>query len=83
MRKILFSSSLGTPEGSRPMFDIYMIHEDGTGLVKVTNNPSFDGFPMFSPNGKYLVFASNRFNPKDRQRDTNVFVAEWVESGEK
>ncbi len=78
-KRILFSSSQDTPPRSRPMFNIYMINEDGTGQVKVTNNKSFDGFPMFSPNGKYLVFASNRFNDKDHAHDTNVFVAEWVE----
>src|SRR4029079_9450779 len=35
------------------------------------------GFPMFSPDGKKLVFASNR-NAKT-QGDTNVFIADWVE----
>jgi len=33
---------------------------DGTGLERITYNDTFDGFPMFSPNGKKLVFASNR-----------------------
>jgi Tol biopolymer transport system component len=32
---------------------------------------------MFSPEGKKLVFASNR-NDKV-QGDTNVFIADWVE----
>jgi Tol biopolymer transport system component len=32
---------------------------------------------MFSPDGKKLVFASNR-NGKV-QGETNVFIAEWVE----
>jgi len=30
---------------------------------------------MFSPNGKYFVFASNRNQSK--QGDTNLFIAEW------
>jgi hypothetical protein len=33
---------------------------------------------MFSPDGRLLVWASNRFNAK--RGDTNVFVAEWVET---
>jgi Tol biopolymer transport system component len=32
---------------------------------------------MFSPDGKKLVFASNR-NAKV-QGETNVFIADWVE----
>jgi Tol biopolymer transport system component len=59
-------------------FDIYMIREDGSGLEQITTSPVFDGFPMFSPDGKYLVFASNRYG-KERG-DTNIFVAEWVEN---
>ena len=50
---------------------------DGTGLERVTFNETFDGFPMFSPDGKKLVFASNRNAAKEG--DTNVFVADWVE----
>jgi len=32
---------------------------------------------MFSPNGKKLVFASNRHGQK--QGETNIFIADWVE----
>ena len=49
---------------------------DGKGQEKVTNEPTFDGFPMFSPDGRKLVWASNR-NAKSRG-DTNIFVADWV-----
>ena len=58
-------------------FDLYMIKTDGTGLERITYNDTFDGFPMFSPDGKKLVFASNR-NAKTRG-DTNIFIADWVE----
>ena len=54
-----------------------MINVDGTGLKRVTFNETFDGFPMFSPDGKKLVFASNRNAAK--KGDTNVFIADWVE----
>ena len=36
----------------------------------------FDSFPMFSPDGRRLVFCSNRHNASPG--DTNVFVADWV-----
>ena len=50
---------------------------DGTGLEQVTFNETFDGFPMFSPDGTQLVFASNR-NAKV-EGETNVFIADWIE----
>ena len=53
----------------------YSINVDGTGLERVTFNESFDGFPMFSPDGKKLVFASNRF--QKASGETNVFIADW------
>ena len=46
------------------------------GLERVTFNPRFDGFPMFSPDGKRLAFCSNRHDAK--AGETNVFVADWV-----
>jgi len=54
-----------------------LINVDGTGLERVTTNVTFDGFPMFSPDGKKLVFASNR--NAAQSGDTNVFIADWVE----
>jgi tricorn protease-like protein len=73
--KILFSSNhesmIGFP------FNIYMINVDGTGLEQVTFDSAFDAFPMFSPDGKKLVFCSNRNNGDTR--NTNIFVADWVE----
>ena len=50
---------------------------DGNGLERVTVSPEFDGFPMFSPDGTKLVFASNRDAQSDG--DTNVFIADWIE----
>ena len=58
-------------------FDLWAVNTDGTNLERITFFQGFDGFPMFSPNGKYIVFASNRNQAK--QGDTNVFIAEWVD----
>ena len=58
-------------------FDLYLINEDGSELERVTNSEGFDGFPVFSPDGKYLVWGSNR--NQSREGETNVFIAEWVE----
>ena len=54
-----------------------MVNIDGTGLERITFNQTFDGFPMFSPDGSQLVFASNR--DATSEGDTNVFIVDWVD----
>ena len=75
MKRIIFASNTHDPKGRD--FDLYTVNVDGTGLERVTWNPTFDSFPMFSPDGKKLVFASNRNAAKEG--DTNIFIADWVE----
>lgn len=58
-------------------FELYIINMDGTGLERLTVNDHFDAFPMFSPDGKHLVWCGN-YNP-DRPRDTDVMMADWVD----
>jgi len=50
---------------------------DGTGRERITRSEGFDGFPVFSPDGRYLAFGSNR--NQAMEGETNVFIAEWVE----
>lgn len=58
-------------------FNLFKIGIDGTGLEQITFDSQFDSFPMFSPDGKQLVWCSNRNN--GRTRDTNIFIADWVD----
>jgi len=58
-------------------FELYLINSDGTGLERITDNSVFDSFPMFSPDGKKLVWASNR-NPQ-KPHETDIFIADWAE----
>jgi Tol biopolymer transport system component len=74
-RRIVFASNHPDPKGRN--FDLYLVKDDGSGLVRVTSDPTFDGFPMFSPDGQRLVFASNRGG--QARGETNLFVADWVE----
>ncbi|MEZ6017044.1 MAG: hypothetical protein R3F49_18150 [Planctomycetota bacterium] len=66
--------------GAGMNFDLFSIKTDGTGLERITTfdgpiGKQFDGFPMFSPDGEWLAFSSNRGD--GIPGDTNVFVAKW------
>jgi TolB protein len=77
-KRIIFSSNLSTPpdHGGPPIFHLYVIHDDGTGLEQITSEGSFNSFPMFSPDGTKLVWSSDR-NAKSRG-EYNIFLADWI-----
>jgi Tol biopolymer transport system component len=85
-RRVIFASDLDAApagHGKPPNFDLYVIDPDGpvtaTGgpaIERITFAEEFDSFPMFSPDGKYLAFTSNRHG--NEPGETNVFVARWV-----
>ena len=75
--RILFSTNHGDPKGRE--FDLWAVNADGTELERVTFSPGFDGFPMFSWDGRTLAFASNRATAEGAY-DTNVFLAEWQDA---
>lgn len=58
-------------------FNLYLMNEDGAELRKISRDKGFDAFPMFSPDGKKVIFCSNRNN--GGTRDTNIFIADWVD----
>jgi Tol biopolymer transport system component len=79
-QRIIFASNLGDPQGRN--FDLYLVDANGKpgqSAEQVTFTEEFDGFPMFTRDGKQLVFASNRQHENDG--DTNVFVADWLDPG--
>ena len=81
-KRIVFSSnheSIQQGTGGR-VFAVWMVNTDGTGLRKIIDSGTFDAFPMFSYDGTRLVFASNRNLTRTPSRETNIFVADWVET---
>lgn len=85
-RRVIFASNVDASlqHGVAPNFDLYLVDPDAPPtaggvppLERVTFYDGFDGFPMFSPDGEYLAFASNRHGSKPGE--TNLFVARWVE----
>jgi Tol biopolymer transport system component len=82
-KRIIYSSNAlpgadaAPRRGAAPEFDLLLISKDDGEPERVTFAPGFDGFPMWSPDGEWLVFASNRADPGGRE--TNLFIARWVE----
>ncbi len=61
--KIAFEGCMGGSMGSDcpagVSFDIFVMNANGSNLKNITNDPSSDRFPAWSPDGK-LAFSSNR-----------------------
>ena len=47
----------------RPTTEIYVMDADGRNQQNLTNNPSSDGSPSWSPDGQRIAFDSNREGP--------------------
>jgi Tol biopolymer transport system component len=78
-KRIIFSSNYDPAThatGGEGNFELWTMNPDGSSLERITYSEGFDGFPMFSPDGKKLVWASNR-NGKV-PHETNIFIADWV-----
>ncbi len=76
--KLIFSSNFVAPRSGN--FELYLVDASETmatadKLERVTTAPVFDGFPMFSPDGRKLMWASNRHAKSEGE--TNVFVADF------
>src|SRR5262244_3026621 len=45
--------------------DIWIANEDGTGVVRLTDNRAREIYPRFSPDGRWIAFSSNRYGNND------------------
>lgn len=55
-------------------FDLYLIRDDGSQCYRVTADAAFDGLPVFSPDGRHLMWTSMRGGLEAPQ----VFLAEFL-----
>ena len=55
-------------------YELYMMRQDGSRKQRVTFTEGFDGLPVFSPDGKYLMWSSKRTADKT----TQVFIARFT-----
>ena len=58
-----------SPDGSKVAFcykgDIFTVGKDGGRALQITTNDAYDSDPMWTPDGKKLVFSSYRAGSKD------------------
>ena len=57
--RIVFARSAGVTDSS-DRDEIYTMAADGTDVVRLTHNSVEDSFPAFSPDGRFIAFASAR-----------------------
>lgn len=87
--RIIFASNHHNGEGKVGLnFDLFACDRDGGHLEQITHfdgppGRQFDSFPMFSHDGRFLAFSSNRgyaapgSKEPGKVGDTDVFIAEW------
>eukprot|EP01080_Neovahlkampfia_damariscottae_P005277 gene5277-8895_t len=71
---VIFSSNLG---GSHRAFQLYAVDTEGKKATEqITTEGNFNSFPMFSNDGKYLMFISDR-GSSVRYASLDIYIAEW------
>lgn len=55
-------------------YELYLIRDDGSHATRVTYSPGADILPVFSPDGKYLMWTSKR----SKDQTSQVFIAKFT-----
>ena len=53
--KIVFESTRAGPDA-----DVFVMNSDGTNVIALTDNDVTDGTPVFTPDGRFVVYASEQ-----------------------
>ena len=59
-----------------PTYEIYVMDADGGNEQNLTNDPNNDKSPSWSPDGKHIVFSSDRDNNRDHNIEIYVMDAD-------
>ena len=59
--------------GEKPNYDLFMTTLSGKPFVRITQDAAFDGLPVFSPDGKKLMWTSKRGGLDEAQ----IFLADF------
>jgi Tol biopolymer transport system component len=60
-RRIVFDSSRDQdPDGVSSCGDLFVMNADGSDLTRLTNGPASDCGPSFTPDGRHILFFSDR-----------------------
>jgi Tol biopolymer transport system component len=63
-RRIVFASSRDQdPDGVSACGDLYLVDADGSHLTRLTSGPASDCGPSFTPDGRHILFSSDRAHP--------------------
>src|SRR3954464_13803440 len=54
-------------------YELYLMRDDGSAKTRITYCPGFDGLPVFSPDGKYVMWSSKRA----KDNTTQLFIAKY------
>ena len=68
-RHIIYASSAQ----GHTNYELYLMRDDGSRKTRITFTDGFDGLPVFSPGGRWLMWSSKRAADKT----TQVFVARF------
>jgi hypothetical protein len=70
--RVVFASSRDQdPGGVSPCGDIFTVAADGSRLARLTDGPARDCQPSFAPDGRHILFSSDRAHPGG---DSDLYV---------
>lgn len=74
-RHIVYAFADYSNPSVRPNFDLYLMDIDTRNTSRLTHSPAADVLPVFSPDGKKLMWTSAR---RDGSKDSQIFIADVV-----